>query len=304
MSDYYAILFGAGASFGSDSSGTPPLGDTLFNALQSFDPNGWGTLSIDLKELFHDDFERGMHRLSELKPHNMPPLQRKMASYFFNFIPKPSNLYIALTSRIKQTNPKLNGSLASLNYDRLLEMSCIHVGLHSILQREINREDEIDLCLPHGCCNLFCKSVRGSAKGVVMSGTDILTRGPVTRINNPNSFNERILNDAFPPVMSYFEPLKRTLSGINFIEAQRKKWSVITSQATVIALIGIKVRPNEEHIWNPLSKTKARLVYCSGSKVAYEFESWADRVRPEGDLFIHKYFSESIDQICSEIGIF
>ena len=52
------IIFGAGASYGSDVCYVPPLGNKLFNALTAFDPNGWGKLPQKYQELLQNDFEQ------------------------------------------------------------------------------------------------------------------------------------------------------------------------------------------------------------------------------------------------------
>src|SRR5215475_5708405 len=112
------IVFGAGASKGSDTSGIPPLGKELFYALRKYNPTGWGKLPQSLSELFENDFEKGMLRLSEENPHWMPVLQRAMASYFFGFSPSYTSLYRKLARRLKLA--KWNGAFATLNYERLL----------------------------------------------------------------------------------------------------------------------------------------------------------------------------------------
>jgi hypothetical protein len=38
----YLIIYGAGASFGSDTTDIPPLGPNLYEALARFNPGGWG----------------------------------------------------------------------------------------------------------------------------------------------------------------------------------------------------------------------------------------------------------------------
>lgn len=299
----FVFLFGAGASFGSDTHGTPPLGETLFDSLQSFNPNGWGALSPNFEDLFRNDFEEGMRQLSEMLPQTMPPLQRAMAAYFFIFIPRGSNLFVNLARKISQVQ-RWDGTLVTLNYDRLLELSLLHSNIRPVVNREPSNENEIELCLPHGCCHLFCESVRGNARGINMSGTGIQTSGPVIPISNPDSFNTRIRTDAFPPVMSYFEPHKRTLSGVNFINSQRDRWRIIANDASVIALVGIKVRPHDDHIWDPLKNTTARLVYCSGSEASIEFNEWANDARPQGDdLIIRSYFAEAFNSLSAELGL-
>ena len=59
------ILFGAGASYGSDSLGMPPLGADLFDELQRFNPPGWGSLPSNMSNVFRNDFEEGMKKYIE-----------------------------------------------------------------------------------------------------------------------------------------------------------------------------------------------------------------------------------------------
>lgn len=303
MTDF-VFIFGAGASYGSDTEGTPPLGDdTLLSALRAFNPDGWGALHENLVERFLGDFEAGMRHLSEVQAHAMPPLQRALAAYFFRFVPRRSNLYIALASKIREC-PQKEVAFITLNYERLLELSLLHLGFQLVVNREPLNANEIEICFPHGCCHFFCESVRGTSAGIAMSGTGIQTRGRVISINEPATYNNRVRTDAFPPVMSYFESQKRTLSGTNFIDNQRDRLCSIVEQASAIALVGIKIRPNDDHIWNPIASTNSRLVYCSGSEAANEFEEWSNDVRQQGnDLVIRSYFKQAFDQLCEELGL-
>lgn len=180
----------------------------------------------------------------------------------------------------------------------------MHVGLQPVVSTVPRDDQHIELCLPHGCCHIFCESVRGTSGGVSMSGVGVSTNGPVTVIANPSEFQARITGDAFPPVTSYFEPQKRTTSGVSFISSQRARWTSLVSEGSIIALVGIRVRPNDEHIWNPLVQAKEKLVYCSGARAAQEFEVWKRKFRPDSDdVIIRNYLAESFDQICSEVGI-
>jgi len=62
------ILFGAGASYGSDNIGTPPLVNNLFNELTKFNPQGWGRLSNNYSFDFQNDFEQGMIKIANERP--------------------------------------------------------------------------------------------------------------------------------------------------------------------------------------------------------------------------------------------
>ncbi|MBA7493009.1 hypothetical protein ES702_03564 [subsurface metagenome] len=298
---YNIILFGAGASYGSDKTGIPPLGSDLFDALVSFNKRGWGKIPLDLADNFRRDFEGGMKILSKYHPHWMPPLQRAMSAYFFNFIPQPSNLYRKLAQRIVRSN--WNGILSTINYERLLELSLIEEGLRPIIARSRTELTEIELCMPHGCCHLFCESVKGSSSMVSFAGSTVTTYGPIKVISNPTKFQLRILNDAFPPVMSYFEPEKKTTSGANFIDNQRRRFLEIVSRASNVGIVGVKVRPRDSHIWDPLAETSARLIYCSGKRGGQEFNVWREK-RPENqDIILYGYFADCFVKLCKKLNI-
>lgn len=298
----YLILFGAGASFGSDTSGTPPLGGDLFEALASFNPFGWGRITSDQAGLFREDFETGMETLSLKNPHAMPPLQRAMAAFFFNFIPKSSNLYIKLAGKMKSQN--WEGATATLNYERLLELSLSFSEIRPVVGRKAEANLEIEVCLPHGCCHLFCQSVRGAAQAISFSGKAVRTNGPIEVIADPHQFQERVNNDAFPPVMSYFEPSKETTSGVSFIESQRKRFAELVSEASIIGIVGLRVRTHDEHIWEPLAQASAKIVYCSGKSSGEEFKIWTDENRPNNtDIILPYYFSDCFDELCSRVGL-
>ncbi len=295
----YIIIFGAGASFGSDTSNTPPLGSDLFSALQQFNPDGWGKIDGELADSFQSDFEGAM---TSVNPHALPPLQRAMAAYFFRFQPTQNSLYYKLARLLSQKT--WNGAFVTLNYERLLEISLSAAGIQPFIGNATNHTNPIELCIPHGACHIFCQAVRGSAQGISFSGPNVTTNGPVEVIANPQNFQDRITTDAFPPVMSYFEPSKRTTSGANFIESQRKRYDDLVNNAEKIVIIGLRVRGHDKHIWEPLSKTKANLIYCSGNTAGEEFKEWRNQKRSEkGDKILTQYFDESFDELVRELGL-
>lgn len=295
----YLILFGAGASFGSDATGTPPLMSTLFDELVAFNPSGWGKVPSDQAKLFRQDFEAGMKAISS---HYMPPLQRAMAAFFFNFIPKESNLYMELAEKIQSQN--WGGSLATPNYERLLELALSFSRIRPIVGRGAEANSEIELCLPHGCCHLFCRSVRGAAQAISFSGRDVRTNGPIEVIADSQQFQQRINSDAFPPVMSYFDPSKETTSGASLIKNQRNRFAELASEASIVGIIGLRVRVHDEHIWQPLAKTSANIVYCSGKSSGEEFKAWADENHPhKTDVVLPYYFSDGFEELCSRVGL-
>lgn len=296
------LLLGAGASFGSDSDCVPPLGKQLFDALCVFNPPGWGALPDQLGQRFRTDFEAAMKEMGDIYPHGLPPLQRVMAAYFFTFTPRVSSKYVQLARRIKAT--QWEGAICTLNYERLLELSVGSVGLRSVIGSDTIPGQVLEFCLPHGCCHIFCDGARGVSRAVSFSGFGVTTDGPVVVIPDFHQHRQRIDNDAFPPVMSYFESGKRTTAGASFIEAQRVRCGTLVEQADKIVVIGIRVRPHDSHIWDPIARSRADVVYCAGLEAGMEFSLWANRIRPEArNIVLSGFFAEEFDTICQWLGI-
>ncbi len=294
------FLFGAGASYGSDTQSTPPLGGGLFDELRRFNTDAWGTITGNLADEFRRDFEEAMKTVA---PYALAPLQRAMAAYFFEFTPRNSSLYFELARRIAGARD-WSGAACTLNYERLLELSLIAAGVHPFVGQPPAVLPNMELCLPHGCCHIFCDAVRGTAHGVSFNGFGVQTNGPVTVIGNPLQHRDRVLHDAFPPVMSYFEPSKRTTAGRSFIDRQRARWRELATNATTLVIVGVRIRPHDNHVWAPIASAAARIVYCGGSSGASEYRAWAAIARAgRADRILGGYFRDEFPEICAEAGL-
>ena len=312
------VIFGAGASFGSEKGNVPPLSDSLFNKLVESNPYSWGKIDLEMASVFQNNFERGMKKLVEEYPHILVKAQKSMADFFAKFLPTNKNLYVKLALRIKDR--RWTGSIATLNYDRLLQLSLMELGLKQKFDHGIF--PEVQVCYPHGCCNFFCEgitatngvSINGNAiifggngqisfgnGGVINFGSDgITTRGNSIKIVNGYLDISSELNTAFPPVMSYFIPSKFTTSCENFIENERNRFSILVANANDIVIIGTKIRNEDKHIWNPISQTSARITYCAGNDGRKYFK-WAktNRLHYQDDSVLNGYWDENFDEICS-----
>jgi len=304
------LIFGADASLGSELTNMPPIGNTLFDELAKFSPQGWGVMPDNLANIFREDFEKGMKELSNNYTGMMTQIQIIMATYFFKFLPTQSSLYLKLSQKIKNTF--WDGAIVTLNYERLLELCLRHVGLIPIPQE--STFPNIEVCYPHGCCNIFCEGISatrginigknsisfrpgeslnfGQGGSVNFTSEGITTGGNAIRIiNNPNEFYQKTDN-TFPPVMSYFIPSKFTTLCANFIHMQRERFSKLVKQAENIAIVGIQVRPNDLHIWNHLSNCTGKIIYCSGTG-GKKYKEWAKLNRKNFDN----------DMSCKHIGM-
>ena len=296
------LLFGAGASIGSERRGGPPLGSSLFDALVKFNPPGWGAVKSGFGLAFTKDFEAGMAKLATENPHALPLLQRAMAAYFFNFQPTAESVYLRLAVRLRAS--KWPGALATLNYERLLELSLGQAHIRPVVGQASSPPLTVELILPHGCCHLFCDGARGISGAVSFAGAAVQTDGPISVLADPCQFQTRVNGDAFPPVMSYFEPSKQTTAGASFIRSQRARFEAIVGAAGAIAIVGVRVRPGDAHIWAPLAKTHAPILYCAGKDAATEYQAWHDSQRAHAsDVVLTEYFEPSLDAICAHVGI-
>jgi len=293
------ILFGAGASYGSDKTGTPPLGNNLFLELRRFNPKGWGALPNEFVDVFNDDFEKGMIKLASQRPHDISILQRAMSAYFFRFQPQSPNLYIKFANLLKKHPKQL--AISTLNYERLFEISFIYAGFNLTIGQA--KSNEIEFNLPHGCCHLFCESVSGAAGAVSFAGLNVEINGEIKIISNPNEFNLRINNDAIPPVMSYYEPQKRATTGQNFLNEQRDRLKNLISNAERIIVVGVKIRDHDTHIWEVIKNAEGKFVYCSGKSEKNNYDLWVKNHRPNKEnIFINGFWSDKFDEVFNQLN--
>ena len=277
------------------------MGEALFDALRSFNPPGWGALPAAMAADFRADFEKGMARLATENSHAMPILQRAMAAFFFNFVPDAANLYIRLAQRIRAR--RWSGAIATLNYERLLELSLLQAGIQPVVG-QVAGSGQVELCLPHGCCHIFCDGARASSVGVSFSGVGVTFDGPVSVIGRSLEFRARLEGDAVPPVMSYFEAQKTTSAGASFIRGQRERWAQLASQATSLAIVGVRCRPHDSHVWDSVAASPAEVIYCAGATAGAEFGEWAASARSEKtSRVLPGYFAAEFDNLSQAIGL-
>lgn len=129
--------------------------------------------------------------------------------------------------------------------------------------------------------------------------------GPIVAVNCALDYLQHLDRCRFPPVMSFFTADKISASGgLDFLQSQRQRYEKGVLNAKKIAIIGVRVRPHDKHIWEPLAKTSAKLIYCSGTEGAKEFTKWQKKNRSgSNDLVLKRYFAEGFDEIIKEMGL-
>ncbi len=289
------VVLGAGASFGSDTANTPPLGPDLFRALQVFSPTTWGALDSSWSAIFQEDFEKGMVALINAGIF-VAPLQWHMAAYFFTqFRVREGNLYVRLLKALRPRHAEF--AVVTINYDPMLFQAARLARITCNIGGCEPEPSTICVCLPHGNCVLYCKSIR-AGKSIKFS-YGISTGGQIAPFRDIAHFYEEMLTNSFPPVMSYYEPRKFTASCGNFIKLERKRFQDLVSRAHRIAMIGLRVHETDDHIWGPLSATGAPILYVAGSSGKREYEQWCGKMGRSQDTALPKYFQDGFHDVLS-----
>ncbi len=306
MSMSVLFLFGAGASHGSENGTehTPALGANLFQALRARAPLTWGKLDKKYGGLFRDDFEKAMDLVIAQHPLVISELERDMAEYFFNFWPSPHSLYIKLIQRLSDLIHDI--SFSSLNYDRLLEEAILRSGFSPNYIFETYNEKEVSICLPHGCCNLFLKDIDIPPGCVSFDYTsDQFDSDRISVIRTYDDFRNELQSRALPPIMACFNPKKTLAVGRKFLEIQKMRFEKMVQSAGLIVIVGVQVREHDDHIWSPLARTNAKLVYCSGTEGMGIFKAWSSKFRVEkNDRILESYFADHFEEICDTVEDF
>ena len=314
------LIFGAGASFGSCDSCVPPVTSGLIDELIKFDPKGWGCIPKKFLAFFKHDFEKGFFDFTNEFPDTLGPLQRAMACYFFTFTASPSNLFVKLAKRIKESN--WHNPIITLNYDRFLDtalnsckISNVMPGTPDIKLHLDNNKPFLPVYYPHGSCNLFYSREKISFTGrsgfyKLLNNTEFfpfakISGDNVSRYSDFSDFKTKVKRNFYPPIMSYVIPSKITNVGEEFLKFQRKKINVVIQQASKIGIIGVRVRVHDKHLWEPLAKTDASIIYCSGENGKKEFEFWTAKYRSNKnkDIAFNSKWENCFDDFLSNFSL-
>src|SRR4051812_32460418 len=69
------------------------------------------------------------------------------------------------------------------------------------------------------------------------------------------------MNNQITPAMCYYVPAKGTLVGRSSINQQYQLFCRMVRRSEQIFIIGVRVHPEDTHVWDVLRQTSATLVY-------------------------------------------
>lgn len=288
------FLFGAGASFGAEDvyPKVPPLGKDLFRELDQAFPSTWGSLPYTLKSLFSPDFENGMNALWNSGSHKIPALMQHMAIFFsqFRLFLRKKDAYSVLFDNICRLGKQV--TFSTLNYDCLFEIAVSMAGKPISYFEDETAGSAITIWKLHGSCNFLPDGGVGASRGVSFTPGVGFETG-IKAVNLDKVPEYCLGNTGLYPVMSIYAQGKPVQIAATKIKAIQEEWSNAVHSAETIAIIGVNPHPPDGHIWNPLSETKANILFCGDEKT---FSSWSSEYRVGKDSsFIGNHFNSSID---------
>jgi hypothetical protein len=294
------FLFGAGASLGCGEviPHRPPSGGQLYDRLRAAFPDSWGTLPSGLAAKFAERFEKGMDVLWKEYGDESSLLLQKMGVYFSSFAPAPGKetLYRRIVRRLvaDQTPGVL---LSTLNYDCLLDGEISLAGLN--VNYLFPPDGNMPLLKLHGSCNWFIEAKVGRHTNF---SSDIRWEAQIRCVSSAAAVKDHFTGDTslFPVICLYTEDKPAPLCP-SFFQHLHKEWTEQVLSAKQIAIVGVRPYPSDGHIWNPLTKTKARLL-CIGNRGAFsEWQTGSGRI---GETqVVAERFDEGLDALWEALAL-
>lgn len=293
MSDLF--LLGAGASYGSldCTPYCPPLGPKLFAELRKRGGIA-ATINSPLRELFEDNFERGMAAFREVRDEDSTAFLRQMAEYFVQFAAGPRNLYRELISITKAS--KRSTTLVTTNYDLLIEQVITEAGLLVAYHGRPVPESNVPLLKIHGSCHFLPDLGSNRITGAIFSGNgaNVETRIKIARSRAEVSAFCRT-EDSLAPAIALYAPGKKVLFSPSAVAEQQREWHRELARADILYSIGLRVVIDDDHIWGALASSTARIEYVGFEPD--EFQSWAGAVSRKNAHVLAKDFASALPLI-------
>lgn len=294
------VLLGAGASYGSGpcTPHPPPLGPRLFQALRV---RGGVAATIDdgMAALFEENFELGMFAFRKVRDRDTTALLREMGEYFVQFATLPGNQYHEFVRLVRDAREPV--VLATTNYDLLIEQAVTEAGLRVAYHAPPVPDGNIPLLKIHGSCH-FLPDVGGARlTGVTFSGNAVNVE---TRMRIARSRDEVLQfcrsEDSLAPAIAVYAPGKAVLFSSQGVKEQQQHWTQVVSTATRVISIGLRLVPEDDHIWGVIRASNAELCYVGGEPE--DVRAWfagagETRVRVLGSTF-----AESLPRLRDELG--
>jgi len=305
------FLFGAGASYGAGHvlPTTPPLGNTLYDALAREYPNNWGPNSMigrryadglrtNFEETFTNEVSRSIPAIDVLE------WFCDVARFFakFSLDGTGSDLYTRLLAILKSRDVLATATFASLNYDCLFELAAAGLGLYVNYFARDDDPSALQVLKLHGSSNFITDEFSALRPYLTNPGSALGCRLNVLPARNlqkvlEGKFRDSIHNCYFYPILSLYAVGKNTHLAPEKIQEFRNAWSQEAAQATHLAIVGVRFNSQDHHITDPVRATTAHTVLYVGS--GEDFEPWHSL--NSNCQHLGERFEESFARLCDAL---
>lgn len=229
------------------------------------------------------------------------PLYRAMGHYFANFkLGESTTWYDKLICELKLSISTGETIFSSLNYECLLEMALNRQRIPTCyFPTSLNETGTV--IKPHGSCNFIPKGEDffNVAEDAEVNISGLTTTDNIKPVDLGEAANYCKGDNVLYPAMALFRPDKQIQIAQNFVNALQNKWSNAVKEAEKIAIIGVKPRLRDEHIWGELAAANGEILYIGGKE---PFQDWRDSCRNDDrDTFIANRFHKGFDQLIKNL---
>lgn len=289
------FLFGAGASTFSQPFG-PPLGNKLFTMLQLQPYSVTVAFSSHVIQAFAHGFEEGVDAMWESHSQHLLPLLRETAVYLAQFRPDEGNQYRKLIRYM--VDSRRRAVFATINYDMLLELAAFAEGQGVVYEVTSVPHGSIPVIKIHGSINFLpVADIQGIAFGLHGPG-NWAVECPMRPVSTP----EEVINwcnggTSLAPVIALYTKRKPFMVSRIPMEEHQREWYRAMSDVDQVFVIGVRLNPDDHHIWDVLRACKAVLYYVGpeGKQVI----AWAEAQGRAGVHHLADDFKKAVQILTS-----
>ncbi|EED0940983.1 hypothetical protein ED113_RS23235 [Escherichia coli] len=289
------ILLGAGASFGSGPcvGGQPPLGGALIDEMRK-EGGISTTIQGEMLELFRNDPEKAMIRFFEERNSDVTALLKEMAIALARFSIKKGNFYLKLIAMIKK---KKNIYLATTNYDLLIEQAIWSHRINVQYRTDNRIPNSMSLLKIHGSCNFIPAGIATGVSFRHASGAGgALTDGDIKIYNDQEEIINYCKSDtSLAPAVAMYHPEKTVIHCPSIVNLQQQQFKEKVKTSNKIIVIGLKINPDDHHIWDELKETKADIYIVDKQRLPVM--EWKKQIAKQNVFYLSDTFENSLKQI-------
>jgi hypothetical protein len=233
---------------------------------------------------------------------------REMSCYFAKFRPGANNFYRQIMQTLKKN--KRRATFVTTNYELLIELSAFKEGFKVVYgEFPTIPNDYIKVFKVHGSCNFLPDVGDVKFSGVTFTGGTgndySCISGFKTQFANPFEVIKFCKEEnSLAPAISVYAKGKQVFFNPQFVNFQQASWVSALSKTNKIFIVGLRVNPEDRHIWTTLKNSKAHLFYVGRENDNEEFLKWRSlEGRKHADVLANS-FEEALPKIKSHLSTY